>query len=236
VRAAFRWGLVLTPLLVLRHRLELIARAEHELRGPVTVLALACEQLARHEAAAHQGRLLEVQLDRLRAGLRDLEAARRGRRSAIYPSMVELRSFAGAAIAPWRHVLSREGRGASLTWEGGGAPLRIDPGRLSQALGNLLANAVEHGAGDIELRGRRTSGGIRLEVRNRHRKGIPPPRRGRGLAIAGKAARELGGRVRVDSLGDSVVAALELPDEPATAEAEHAEVPSDAPIRDARAA
>jgi signal transduction histidine kinase len=211
----------LTALLVLRRRLELVARAEHELRGPVTVLALACEQLTRDQGAAHCARLLEVQLDRLRAGLRDLEAARRGRRSATDAVPVELGSFARSALAPWRHALGREGRGASVTWEGGRAPLRIDRGRLSQVLGNLLANAAEHGAGEVELRGSRTSDGIRIEVRSHHRKRVRGPRgdRGRGLAIADQAAREIGGRLQVRSREDSVVAALELPDEPSITDA-----------------
>jgi signal transduction histidine kinase len=206
--------------LVLRRRLELVARAEHELRAPVTVLALACEQMASYDATVQHARRLEVQLDRLHAGLRDLEAARRGRRAATDPETVELRSFAGAAIAPWRHLLVRQGRGASVAWEGGWAPLRIDRGRLAQAIGNLLANAAEHGAGDVELRGRRTPGGVRIEVRNRRWKGRRPPRpdrdRGRGLAIAEQAARELGGRLQVRSREDSVVAVLDLSDESST--------------------
>jgi signal transduction histidine kinase len=221
VTAALRWGAALTwlpALLVLRRRLELIARAEHELRAPVTLLALTCEQLASDDATAQHARRLEVQLDRLRAGLRDLEAARCGRRPATDPEVIELRSFAGAAIAPWRQLLVRDGREASVAWEGGRAPLRIDRGRLSQALGNLLANAAEHGKGDIELRGRRTPGGFRIEILNRRWKRRRRPRRdrGRGLAIAEQAAREIGGRLQVRSQKGSVVAALELSDESST--------------------
>jgi signal transduction histidine kinase len=223
LRLGFRWGAALTwlpVLLVLRRRLELVARAEHELRAPVTVLALACEQLAADRATAQHARRLEVQLDRLRAGLRDLEAARRGRRSASDPEAVELMSFARAAMAPWRHLLVSEGRGATVRWEGGRVPLRIDRGRLAQALGNLLANAAEHGAGDVELHGGRTRDGVRIEVRNRWKGPRPSrPDRGRGLAIAEQVAREIGGRLRVRAREDSVVAALELPEQFTTPDA-----------------
>ena len=52
------WALALALLAVMRRRLELVARAEHELRGPVTVLNLAVRDPS-----------LEFQLDRMRAGL-----------------------------------------------------------------------------------------------------------------------------------------------------------------------
>src|SRR6185503_2663761 len=55
---------------------ELVARAEHELRGAATALALACEALRRDPAASGHATVIEAQLDRLRAGLEDLGSAR----------------------------------------------------------------------------------------------------------------------------------------------------------------
>jgi signal transduction histidine kinase len=55
--------------------------------------------------------------------------------------------------------------------------VRADRGRLAQALGNLVANAVEHGSGPVELRGGRTGENVRVEVRDGS---AAAPRRGVG--------------------------------------------------------
>jgi two-component system osmolarity sensor histidine kinase EnvZ len=173
---------------------ERLARAEHELRGAATALALICEALRRDPVARHHGAALDAQLDRLRAGLADLEAARRGRQSAPAPEEVELSSLTRAALRPWND--------AALEWEGGPVTARLDRRRFAQALGNVLANAAEHGSGPISVTGRAHDGGVRVQVRNR----------GRGLLIAKRAAEELGGRLSFEIVGDSAVATLDLPD------------------------
>lgn len=190
------WALALGLLAVLRRRMELVARAEHELRGPVTVLGLAAERLGPREAGG-----LELELERMRMGLADLAAARRGRRATARPTPLQAEEAVRGALAGWRHALAERGRPASVRWEAGPTPIRADPGRLAQALGNLVANAAEHGDGPVELRGRRTRGGVRVEVRSR----------GRGLRIATAAARDSGGEVRFERAEDGATAALELP-------------------------
>lgn len=183
--------------LLLRRRLELVARAEHELRGPLTVLSLAAERPARSlEAAA-----LDAELARLRAGLADLTAARRGKAGAARsPESLDLEGFVRRAAAGWRPALLRAGRDVRVRWSGRGT-VRAGRGDVAKALGNVLANAVEHGDGPLEIRGGRWNGRVRVEVENR----------GRGLAIAAAAARDAGGRLEVRSRGESTVAALELP-------------------------
>jgi signal transduction histidine kinase len=190
-------------------RSEQIARAEHELRGAATALALVCEALRRDPAVRHHGAAIEAQLDRLRAGLADLEAARTGKSVAAVPEPVELSSLARAAM--------------EFAWVGGPVPARLDRGRFAQALGNMLANAAEHGAGNVRVTGRANDGRVTLEVSNRVRRGATEERReaderskagarGRGLTIASRAAEELGGRLSFEIVGDSAVATLELPD------------------------
>jgi two-component system, OmpR family, sensor histidine kinase MtrB len=173
---------------------ELVARAEHELRGAATALALACETLRRDPAAGGHAAMIEAQLDRLRAGLEELEVARGaggdGGGGDVAP--VELGALTRAAAEPW---------GTSFEWEGGPAPANLDRRRFAKALGNVLANAAEHGAGDIRVMGRAHNGGVRLEVRNR----------GRGLAIASEAAEELGGSLSFEIVDDTAVATLDLP-------------------------
>jgi signal transduction histidine kinase len=178
---------------------ELIARAEHELRGAATALALACEGLRRDPAARNHAAVIDAQLDRLRAGLDDLDAARR-RRPADRPAAggsgvaerVELAALTEAAAKPWD---------TSFEWEGGPAPANIDRRRFAKAIGNVLANAAEHGSGDIRVTGRPHNGGVRLQVRNR----------GRGLVIASEAAEELGGSLSFEMVDDVAVATLDLP-------------------------
>jgi signal transduction histidine kinase len=217
-------GLLAT--LELRRRLELVAQAEHELRGPATGLSLACEALRRDPMGRRHAIVLEGQLDRLRCGLADLEAARRGRRGTAGREPAELACVTEAALRPWRDWLG----GTSFEWHGGPAPAVLERGRLAQALGNLVANAAEHGAGEVRVRGRTTARGVRIEVRNSvagrapgtggPRPPLPAPlaprayrHRGRGLAIASRAARDLGGRLLVSFDGELAVAVLELPAE-----------------------
>ena len=229
VAAALCLAAGLAAALELRRRLELVARAEHELRGPAAALVLACETIRREPAGRRHALLLEAQLERMRAGLADLEAARRGKRAAATGgSPVELADAARAATRPWRDWVGD----ARFVWEGGPAPTVLDRGRLAQALGNMVANAAEHGAGGVEVRGRTTVGTVRIEVRNRvaadpagasaaatagsatvARRALPGarPDRGRGLAIASQAARDLGGRLLVSLDRESAVAVLELP-------------------------
>jgi C4-dicarboxylate-specific signal transduction histidine kinase len=94
-------------------------------------------------------------------------------------------------------------------------PADLEAGRLAQVLANVIANAAEHGVGPVEVRAVRPAGGLaRLEVRNRDRttsnQGAAPGR-GRGLLIAKRAARELGGRVSVESGGGFTRTVVELP-------------------------
>lgn len=235
------WVVGAVALALLRRRLELVARAEHELRGAVTALGLACRGLPRGAGGrrgsaglAHpsstSGRfggadsrqklrpdVLDAQLARLGAGLNDLTAARSGRRPAPRPGPTELGSVTQAALAPWK------AQGAGFSWLGGPVVANLDRGGLAKVLGNLVANAAEHGGGPISVRGRSTRGGVRIEVRNANprqsapapqsesRAPAPPLGRGRGLLIADQAARDLGGRLLVEVGERETVAVLDLP-------------------------
>jgi two-component sensor histidine kinase len=157
------------------------------------------------------------------------------RRSALIADAEHELRGAAAAIGLAADRISREGATASFSWlvrlqldrmtgaladlgEARSGDPQLEAGRLAQVLGNLIANAAEHGVGPVDVRASRDRGRVRVEIRNRDR-----PReldevaerraagRGRGLAIAERAARELGGRLAVASRDGETRAELELP-------------------------
>jgi signal transduction histidine kinase len=92
----------------------------------------------------------------------------------------------------------------------------LEAGRLAQVLGNVAANAAEHGVGPVAVRARREGSVVWLEVANGDGAaayGRRRPGRGRGLRIARRAARKLGGRLTVEREGGVTRAVVELPAE-----------------------
>jgi signal transduction histidine kinase len=189
-----------------RRRLRLVALAEHELRGPAAALCLFLERMQRDPRTAVHARPLTLELDRLRVALDDLGAARRGRRAAGAAGDVRLDRLATLAATGARLAAAGADREVRLDWRAGATAVRADRRRLSQALANLTANALEHGGGAVEIRGREVGGKVRLEVRDEG-----PRARGNGLAIAARAARDAGGRLLLDASPEGTTAALELP-------------------------
>lgn len=127
------------------------------------------------------------------------------------------------------HRLEASGRldGASVEVRVQSALLPLDPGRMKQALTNLLRNAAQADAGgSIEIRGNHTSSGYRIEVRDRgdgvaseDRDKIFEPFFGRrrggsglGLAVCLGVVRAHGGRIHVeDNPGRGAVFVIHLP-------------------------
>ncbi|MFL5884404.1 MAG: ATP-binding protein [Thermoleophilaceae bacterium] len=193
---ALGWAVALALLLRTRElgrRLELVARAEHELRGPLGALGLVGAAAARDPANARFAAALESQLDRARGGLADLSAARNGARAVAKPEVVELEHVAAAAAGGAGPV--------RIDWRAGPVAVRADRRRLAQAFGNLLQNAAEHGGGDVSLRAHRRGDRVLVEIADR----------GRGLSIATAAVEEAGGRLRLIRGGRETKAAVELP-------------------------
>lgn len=196
----------------LNRRLELVAQAEHELRGPLGALALGA-RLDNDDSLA-----------RVRLALDDLSAARRGGRVHRAGDLVALDGLVRSAAAEAAPAARVAGGALSLDWRAGPVTVWADEGRLLQALANVLANAVEHGGAVIEMEGERTASGVRVEVRDAgpgFRRAFWPVRRsaarGRGLQIAKRAVREAGGHLRVESRapGGRLGVALRLVDEAA---------------------
>jgi signal transduction histidine kinase len=207
-----------------RRRLVLVARASHELRGP-----LCAARLGLHGLAADPARVAAIELELQRAGraLDDLAAAHSGGRAATRPELVDLAELTAAYVPIWRTLA--EAHGAELRLEPpiasdrSPAAVVADPLRIAQACANLVGNAAEHGGGVVRVRVRATGDFVRIEVTDdgaglpasvtaltasaRNRRG----RRGHGLAIAAAIAEHHGGRLHAAPSEAGARLMLEMP-------------------------
>ncbi|WP_205698712.1 sensor histidine kinase KdpD [Conexibacter sp. SYSU D00693] len=200
---------------------ERLARCAHEVRGPLTALSLALHGCARRgELGPARLAGLELELRRAALALDDLRGDARSVAGAV-----DLGALLERQVATWAEVA--RARGADVVWRGsadGGVPVvRGDAVRLAQAVGNVLGNAIEHGAGTVEVRTRAADGRVVVEVLDGG-PGLPAPVasivrrprggrgvRGRGLAIAAGVARRHGGRLVALPAPAGARLALELP-------------------------
>lgn len=210
--------------IALARRMQLVARACHELRGPLTSARLAVQLAARvAPPCAPRGPLTAIELEIGRAGLAlaDLGAAQRGGLSA--GDRVETFALApllADAAAAWRPAAWTKGVRLALEEPPDGVLLRGDRLRLAQACGNLLANAIEHGGGEVRLRARASAHSVRIEVFDEG-PGLPAPvpelvrrrrgLRGHGLAVAEDVAARFGGRLASAPCEHGARLVLELP-------------------------
>jgi signal transduction histidine kinase len=197
----------------LRGRLELVARAEHELRGPLTAFGLALHGARATPAGRRLALVLDAEVARARAGLADLSAARRGRRAEAAREPVRADALLRSSGAAWDAAARVAGRRVRVRSSAGAAIVRGDRARLAQALGNVMANAVEHGEGDVSVEAWRSTDRLRIEVTNATRGAMaqPPGDRGRGLDIAADAAADSGGSLRAAIGPHRARAVLDLP-------------------------
>jgi signal transduction histidine kinase len=197
---------------------ELVADAGHELRGPLCAARLGLHGLDDAERAA----AVDLELRRATLALEDLVAASRGRRAGARPELVDVGALLDDGAEAWRPLAAAFGASLSVEPLRGRALVRADPVRLAQACGNLVANAVEHGASPVRVRGRVVAGRVRVEVIDSG-SGLPEPvsrlvarrrrgaARGRGLAIAARIAAAHGGRLSSAPSSRGARLVLELP-------------------------
>lgn len=209
----------------LRRRRELVARACHELRGPLTAVRLGLATMERrHEAPPERLATLDHELRRAGLALDDFAAARSGRRVVDRVEPVEVAELLEEQYHSWEAVA---GAFESIVLLGcllPGATVVGDRLRLAQAISNLIANALEHGPGRIELTARVVGvQHVRIEVIDEG-PGLPRPlaqltrgarggrgRRGRGLAIAAQVAARHRGRLVAAPAPRGTRLGLELP-------------------------
>jgi signal transduction histidine kinase len=221
-------------------RMEAVAWACHELRGPLTAVRLGLELGARPgELSCARLRAIDLELARATLALEDLSEASGGGRArgaarwcvrAAAVEHVDVEELLADSVEAWRGSAASYRVELRMLWSGGPAIVAGQRARLAQATGNLIANAIEHGEGPVEVRGRAEQSGVRIEVVDggpglvapvaelARRRRTPRARcsrgatsRGRGLTIAAAVAVAHGGRLASAPSERGARLVLELP-------------------------
>ncbi len=145
-----------------------VADASHELRTPVAVLKTELEGALRAGGHAPEVRAALVaaveecdQLAQLAEDLLVLARAGEGR-LPVRPEPLAVAPLLEGVRDRFSDRAGQHGRDIRVAV--GELTVTADPLRLRQALGNLVDNALRHGAGAITLAGRAADGGVALEV------------------------------------------------------------------------
>jgi signal transduction histidine kinase len=223
--------------LAIAARDEVLGIVSHDLRNPVNRVRLAAELMAEmYDLSEGAQRTAEMivraadEMNRLIGDLLDVTRIEEGRLS-VEPAPTPLLRLLERLDESHAHTARNKG----VVWEVDrtepSITLEIDEGRILQALGNLVDNAVKFtpGGGAVRVLVERTSDCVCIGIRDngpgmdevqlahvfdRFWQSRPGDRRGAGLglAIAQGIARAHGGRVRMESApGAGTTAWLELP-------------------------
>jgi len=203
-------------------RMALVAEAAHELRAPLSAALLGLHGVVADARGARRVAAVELELRRAGLALADLDAAPHGRRAPELAEPLDVRALLVEAVEGWRPLAGA--LGGELLFDATGPRLLVqaDRLRLTQAVGNLVLNALEHGSGPVRVRAHATRAHVRIEVRDQG-PGLPEPvallagdglhagRRGHGLAVAGRVVRRHGGRLLTAPVSSGACVVLELP-------------------------
>lgn len=225
-----------------RRSTEHVVRACHELRGPLQNVMLALgasesEGSTVAPSAAPRGTgtpvgstgpgrrpplaALAVELTRASRAVDDLAAVVTGRRAGEEHRRIELGPLVRDLVAV--HDLAARTRGRRVELDGLDAPASVigDRARLTQAISNLVANAVEHGEGTVRVGIAHGPGRVDVVVTDEgHGLRVPIDdllrtrrrgQRGRGMRIVADALAAHGGRLRSSSTVSGARIVAELP-------------------------
>jgi signal transduction histidine kinase len=191
-------------------------RALHELRRPLQALSLVSARLDGDGPAARTAVVTRESVDAALAALADLDREINRLPAQPSPRPVAVAAAVHAAVERWRGPAAARGRSLTLECELGDERIVGDARQIERALDNLIANSLEHGTLNVALRAAAAPRGVRISIgdggpaapdRRRRR----DPRRGHGLQIVGRIARDHGGRFLLDRSSAGTEAVLELP-------------------------
>lgn len=156
---------------------QMVGIVSHDLRNPLSTITVATEALLLGKPDARQTKLLQFitraaqRSSRLIADLLDFTLARVGRGINVAPRPIDLHEVIAHALSELGLAFS--GRQLVHRQEGTGT-CHADPDRLTQLLGNLVANAMTYGAPDtpVEVITTVTAESFSVKVRNQ---GSPIP-------------------------------------------------------------
>jgi signal transduction histidine kinase len=203
---------------------EGIAQACHELRGPITAARLGLQLGARTgELSPEQLRAIDLELGRAGLALEDLTVARGRSRRPGGAEAVDVEDLLRDSVEALRPAAQASQASVRLLARGQRAEVWGDRLRLAQVTGNLIANAIEHGGGAIDVTQVTEPERVRVEVTD-DGPGLRAPvaelarrarrrdsRRGHGLAIASAIAAEHHGRLSAAPSERGARLVLELP-------------------------
>jgi signal transduction histidine kinase len=194
--------------------------ALHELRRPLQVLAFSLG------TDTQQAEARESSLKMTTAALARLDhEINGGEPPGSAPRSIAVRPLLEAAVARWKTFAGFHGTTLSMRWCAADPLVRCEEFDLSQALDNLLNNAIEHGGSQVMIEVREVGNRLRLAVldsgaptatdrrgRERLRERVAGRcRHGHGLRVVARTAAKYGGSFRLRRLEHRTEARLELP-------------------------
>lgn len=196
--------------------------AMHELRRPLQALALSLPA----DSPATKG--AESSLRIAIAAVERLDREINGEKLAGEAMRLPLRPLVEAAVERWRKQAVLKGGAIDLHWAAGELNFHADPVELTQAVDNLISNALQHGGDEVTVDARMSGEVLRLSVFDSGggSTSVTPPdrsrlgfrdrlagrnRHGHGLRIVRRVAACHGGSFRLHRHPSGSEARLELP-------------------------
>ncbi len=202
-------------------RREALNEALHEVRRPLQAIALAT---GRGTVPAHS---VESSVRLAAAALEELDREINGGALQRVPEAIPVQPLLESAVGRWKARANLIGGSLVLRWRAGSAVVDGDRSGLSQALDNLIVNAIEHGGPsivvDAQLQGHRlrvSVGDSGCAARPESRRDAPADviarlsgrrRHGHGLAVVRRVAAAHHGRFALRCSESGSLAVLELP-------------------------
>jgi K+-sensing histidine kinase KdpD len=196
--------------------------ALHELRRPLQAIALATDRGS--VGASH----VESSVQLAAAALERLDCEINGGAPGDAREVFSAQPLVEAAVGRWKARANLIGDSLSVRWRAGRAVVDGDRSELSQALDNLIVNAIEHGGPSIVVEAQIRSGRLRISVTDSGRAARPESRedtpadviarlagrhgrRGHGLSVVRRIIAAHDGRLVLRCADSGSVAMLELP-------------------------